>query len=201
MTEEGIFYILAGAIGFVTIYSFDFAALKRVRLAKPVIWAVGGGLIVYSLTEACLFSQKLGLPSWSFPIGCFLLFFALLFQIYSLFIALPFRKTYVSTGVSGKLVKTGMYALIRHPGVPWFILLMIALILVSDSFLLLITAPILTLLNLAIVLTQDKVIFPRLFPGYEDYRSETPMLIPNRKSINAFLKSFHITKNLKEGTR
>ncbi len=112
--------------------------------------------------------------------------------IYSLFINLPFRKTYVATGVSDKLIRTGLYALVRHPGVHWFILLVLSLILVSKSSLLLIAAPTFILLDVVLVIVQDKFFFGRMFDGYDSYRQETPMLVPNRKSISACIRTIKI---------
>jgi len=36
---------------------------------------------------------------------------------------------------------------------------------------------------------QDKFFFTRMFPGYDRYQQETPMLVPNRRSIRVFIKS------------
>ncbi|MBA7627108.1 hypothetical protein ES703_34570 [subsurface metagenome] len=37
---------------------------------------------------------------------------------------------------------------------------------------------------------QEKFYFPKMFPGYEEYKKETPMLIPTRKNLASFLASF-----------
>ena len=182
-------YIVIGAVGFLIIHCFDIVSLKRVPKAKPGIWILGNGLIVYTLMMACLQSDELPLPMWSAWLGWGLLSISLLLLIYSLFINLPFRKTYVTTGVSGKLIKTRLYALVRHPGVHWFILLMLSLILVSRSSLLLIASPIWILLDIVLVIVQDRLFFVKMFDGYDSYQRETPMLVPNRQSINAFIDS------------
>jgi len=182
-------YMAIGCLGFLLIHLFDIVSLKRLPGAKPFIWILGSGLLVYALMVACLQSQKLPLPPWSTWLGWALLTISLLLLIYSLFINLPFRKTYIATGVGNKLIRTGLYALVRHPGVHWFILLMLSLILVSKSSLLLIATPIFILLDIVLVIVQDKFFFSRMFDGYDSYRQETPMLVPNRQSINAFINS------------
>ena len=182
-------YIAIGALGFLVIHLFDLVSLKRLAGAKPFTWIVGSGLVVYGLAMTCLQSDKLLLPIWLAWLGWGLFSISLLLLLYSLFINLPFRKTYIATGVSDKLIKTGMYALVRHPGVPWLILLMLSLILVSRSSLMLIAAPIFVLLDIVLVIVQDKFIFGRMFDGYDSYRQETPMLVPNRQSINVFINS------------
>jgi protein-S-isoprenylcysteine O-methyltransferase Ste14 len=107
----------------------------------------------------------------------------------ALFINLPFRKTYVEAGVGNKLVKTGLYALIRHPGVYWVASSFFSLVLVSKSSLMLIAAPVFVFLNTVLVIVEDRYFFVKMFDGYREYQKETPMLVPNRKSIRAFLNS------------
>jgi protein-S-isoprenylcysteine O-methyltransferase Ste14 len=181
-------YIAIGSLGFLVIHLFDIFCLKRIPAAKPVSWLVGGGLLIYSLIMISLAPNKLTLPAWSTGIGWGMLFIATSLLAYSLFINLPFRKTYVATGVGDKLVVTGLYSLVRHPGVHWFIITMLALILVTRSQLMLIACPVFILLDIILVVIQDKFFFGRMFPDYDRYRRETPMLLPNRKSIDAFRK-------------
>jgi len=183
-------YIAVGIFGFIVIHLFDLVSLKRIPSgAKPGVWIVGSGLLVYSLIMLCLKSNTLPLPIWSTWLGWGLLTLSLFLLIYSLFINLPFHKTYIATGVSDKLITTGLYALVRHPWIHCFTLFMLSLILVSKSSLLLIAAPIFILLNILLVVIQDKFFFGRMFAGYDRYRKETPMLLPNRKSISACISS------------
>jgi protein-S-isoprenylcysteine O-methyltransferase Ste14 len=93
----------------------------------------------------------------------------------------------MTTGVGGKLITTGLYALVRHPWIHCFTLLLLSLVLVSRSSLLLIASPIWILLDIVLVVVQDKFFFDRMFDGYTHYRKETPMLVPNRRSINTFI--------------
>ncbi len=181
-------YISVGIFGFIVIHLFDIVSLKRIPSgAKPGTWIAGGGLLAYSLTMLWLKGNILPLPIWSTWLGWGLLLISLVLLIYSLFVNLPFRKTYIAIGVGDKLITTGLYALVRHPGVIWFIPFMLSLILVSKSSLLLIAAPIFILLDILLVIIQDKFLFGRMFDGYDRYQRETPMLLPNRKSANAFI--------------
>jgi len=182
-------YTAIGCFGFLIINLFDFASLKRVPAIKPFIWVVGSGLMAYSLVMVCSAPDKLPLPVWSTWLGWPLLLISLFLLTYSLFINIPFRKTYVTTGVGDKLVTTGLYALVRHPGVHWFSLFMLSLILISRSSLLLTAAPMFILLDIVLVAVQDRFFFIKMFDGYESYQQETPMLVPNRRSINAFINS------------
>lgn len=182
-------YIVLGILGFIVIHFFDIVSLRRIRWAKPITWVVGSGLLTYSLIMICLAPGKLLMPLWSTWLGWGFLLVSLSILIYSLFINLPFRKTYIAAGVGDKLITTGLYALVRHPGVHWFTLALLSLVLVSRSTLLLIAAPILILLDILLVVVQDKFFLGKMFAGYDNYRRETPMLVPNRQSINAFINS------------
>lgn len=182
-------YIALGSLGFLIIHLLDVVSIKRIPGLKPFTLLVGNGLLVYAAIMVCLAPDKLPLPAWSSWLGWGLLPIALAMLIYSLFINLPFGKTYVAAGVGDKLVTSGLYALVRHPWLHWFILAMLSLILVSRSSLMLIAALIWVSLDIVLVAIQDRFFFGKMFAGYDDYRRQTPMLIPNRRSISAFIDS------------
>jgi protein-S-isoprenylcysteine O-methyltransferase Ste14 len=188
-------YIIIGVIGFVVVHLFDLVALRGIPRLKPIIWCIGSGLLIYSLVMICRYPVKIELPDWSVWLGWGVLTVSLFLLIHSLFISLPFRRTYVDTGVGDKLVRTGLYALVRHPGIMWFPLFMLSLIPISRSSLLLIAAPLFIALDIVLVVIQDKFIFGRMFHGYDSYRRETPMLLPNKKSFSAFLRSLRQVKS------
>ena len=183
----GMSYIGLGILGFLVILLFDIVALKRLPLAKPATWALGSALLIYATVMVCLSGDRLPLPGWSTWLGWLLLLVSLFLFLYSLFINLPLGKTYIASGIGDKLITSRLYALVRHPGVFWFMVLMLSLILVSRSSLLLIAAPVWILLDVLLVAIQDRFFLGRMFPGYDDYRRQTPMLWPNRKSLNAFI--------------
>ena len=182
-------YIVLGGIGFLLIHLLDIASIKRIPSMKPLTWLVGNGLVIFSIIMLCLSPDKLVLPVWSTWLGWVLLPISLFMLIYSLFINLPFSKTYIATGVGERLITSGLYALVRHPWLHWLILTMLALILVSKSSLMLIAAPIWVFLDIVLVSIQDRFFFNQMFAGYDNYRRKTPMFIPNRRSINAFINS------------
>ena len=186
-----MFYDLLGigCLGFLVIHFFDIISLKRWPGLKPLTWILGSGLLVYAVVMASLQSDRLPLPVWSTWLGGVPLLASLYLLVHSLFINLPFRKTYMAKGVSNKLITTGLYALVRHPGVYWFSLILLSLILVSKSSLLLKVTPIFILLDITLVIFQDKFLFGKMFRDYDTYRHKTPMLVPNRHSLNAFLNS------------
>ena len=191
-----MFYIVLGAAGFLVIHLFDLASLKRLPLAKPVTWGLGSALLVYATVGACLSGDTLPLPAWSTWLGWGLLAGSLTLLIHTLFINLPFGKTYINTGVGDRLVTTGLYALVRHPWLHSFALVLLSLLLVSHSSLLLVAAPVWLALNVPLIVIQDRYVFGRMFPGYKEYRQRTPMLWPNRKSIKAFIGQFNFSQEV-----
>jgi len=182
-------YIAVGSLGFLIIHLFDIVAIKKIPRAKPIIWSAGSILLVYALVMLSLQSNTLPLPLWSVGVGWILFGTAFVIFIYALFINLPFRKTYIASGAGDKLVRNRLYTLVRHPGVLFFTLVLLSLILISHSYLLLIATPVFILLDIVLVVIQDKFFFVRMFDDYNSYKKITPMLLPNRQSITAFINS------------
>ena len=168
--------------------------MKRIPGAKPCVGVLAAGLVICAMVMVCLKSDRLGLPLWLSSLGWVLLLMSLLLVAYSFFINLPLRQTYIASGVGDRLVTTGTYALVRHPGVLWYALLLLSLVLVSRAKLLLIAAPVWLSMDILYVFVQEKFLFTKMFVGYDDYRRETPMLIPNRKSIAACIRTLRPPK-------
>ena len=186
-----MFYIALGCFGFLTIHLFDIVSMKKWPAVKFITWILGTGLLVYALVWLSLHSDRLTLPVWSTWLGWSLFLTSLPILIYALFVNLPFHKTYVAAGVGDRLITTGLYTLVRHPGVHWFSLALLSLVLVSKSSRLLAAVPVFILLDIVLVIIQDKFFFTRMFRGYARYQQTTPMLIPNRQSIKAFINSLN----------
>lgn len=153
--------------------------------------------------------KKRGLR-WSFPAGTILLagnllilslrgkppvhgvvrvFFSVLAAVmagllfYSLFFALPLKESYGAPGQERRACTSGVYALCRHPGVLW---LAGGLICLWPAAGLSPAAVVLyTVLNILLVTFEDRLVFPALLTGYDEYRKVTPFLIPGRASIQA----------------
>ena len=107
-----------------------------------------------------------------------------MFQLlHSLFINLPFYKTYFKVGVSDELVTSGLYAIVRHPGVYGLGVALFSLVLVSQSRLMLYAALVWMAIDIIVVAIQDRFFFDRMFCGYADYRKNTPMLVPSWRSL------------------
>ena len=176
-------YIGLGALAFLIAGLFDLAALRRIPYLKQGSGAIAVLLFTYALAAAALHPDKLPLPGWLSAAGWLLAALFAFLLVYSLFLEIPFGPTYAADGAGDELVKTGTYALVRHPGVLWLTGLLLALVLASRSRLLLLAVPVWVLLDVLYVWVQERFFFGRQFAGYEQYREETPMLIPTATSI------------------
>jgi protein-S-isoprenylcysteine O-methyltransferase Ste14 len=176
-------YVITGCVAFAVVGLFDLAALKRIPYLKQVVGLAGSLSFGYCLVMVVLHGARLPMPGWLAYAGWLLLIPSIFLLVYSLFLEIPFQQTYAADGVGEKLVKTGTYALVRHPGVLWFGSLLFSLVIVSRSRLLLIAAPTWLLMDVLYAWVQDRFLFGRMFPGYAEYREETPMLIPTRRSV------------------
>jgi protein-S-isoprenylcysteine O-methyltransferase Ste14 len=149
-------YIGIGVLGFIAMNIFDLVSLKRVPYGiKPLLWTAGCGMLLYAIVMLCFESNNLPLDDWTVWAGWGLLAVSIFMIMLALFINLPFRKTYVEAGVSSKLVKTGLYALVRHPGVYWVATFMFSFVLISRSSMMLVAAPVFVFLNTAFVIIED----------------------------------------------
>ena len=182
-------YILVGCLAFLIAFFFDLVALKEISHVKQVVGLVFVLLFGFALFMVCLKGDRFLLPYWLSWAGWPLLALSSGLLVYSIFLEIPFKQTYATSGVGDKLVKTGTYALTRHPGVLWFGLSLLALLAISRSMLLLIAAPLWFFLDVAWVWIQERFFFSHMFPGYEQYKRETPMLIPTRGSTVRCIKT------------
>ncbi len=182
-------YILLGVLGFIGGYGFELASAKGAARLKPVLAIAVAGLLTYSTVMVGLDSERFSLPAWLQVVGGGLFAVSLLLLLFSLFLELPFSATYQGHTDRPRLVTTGTYALVRHPTVPWYVLMLGSLLLLTRSELLLVALPVWVLLDVVWAVLQERLHLTRVFPEYATYQRTTPMLIPNRRSVPAFIKS------------
>ena len=135
-------YIVLGIGGFLAVYLFDLMSLRKIPYAKQVTEFVAVCLAVYAHIMVCIRGREAVVPIGLSYVGWPSFGLASLALIYSLFLEIPFKRTYVAEGAGNKLVTTGTYALVRHPCVLWYALLLISLIFISKHQLMLLAAPI-----------------------------------------------------------
>ncbi len=186
-------YLVLGVLAHLTARVYDVIALRKLPMVKTVLWVVGWGLWSYSLTMLSLEQDKLALPAWLGWLGWVLLVPSAVLMAYVLFISLPFRKIYLGRRLDGRPVTAGFYKLVRHPWVLLYSFLLISLLLVSRSQLMLLAVPCFIILSVLAALVEDRLFFDRMFEGYKEYRRQTPMFIPTRRSLKAFASSIRQT--------
>ncbi|MBA7684139.1 hypothetical protein ES703_92529 [subsurface metagenome] len=181
--------VLVGVVGFIIAYFFDWVSLKRIPGGKQIIGFLFIALEGYALFLACWEVSRFWLPVGVVTLGWLFLPISVALFIYSLFIEIPLAKTYRDAGVGDQLIRTGTYALVRHPGVLWYALFLLSLMFTTRSITLLVAAPVWVLMDVLYVVIQERFFFDRMFPGYKEYKRRTPMLIPTRTSISDCLKT------------
>lgn len=177
-------YVLIGSLAFIFLFLFDVYTLKNQALRRRVFGILGLSTLVFSAIMVTIISDKIHIPLLVRMISGVLWLVSIGLLVYSLFLELPFVKTYGETEHSQSLVDTGTYALCRHPGVVWFGLLFFFFFFTTGAVLLIPAGIIWTSLDVLHVYIQERYFFPKMFPKYKDYMKTTPMLIPTKNSIN-----------------
>lgn len=177
-------YILLGCIAFGFLYLFDINKVIAISKLFNVNFAIGCVLLAdatYKLIVGDYYGFSVILPFK--VIFLILAAFCLVMMLYSLFISLPFAKTYLKTYVSSEVIDFGMYALCRHPGVIWFFFFYLFLWLFTGSWVMLLACIIWTVMDVIHVWIQDRWFLPAILKGYHNYQNTTPFLIPTIESI------------------
>lgn len=186
-----------GCIAFILLTVFDLNKLYNINKIINIFFGIGFLVIALS-TFLIVYLNK---QDFSFGVSLRLLFIFLcglsfLLMIYTLFFALPFKKTYLLNSKIN-VINSGFYALCRHPGVYFFFFTFLFLWLSTGIYLVLYAGLIWTAFDVLHVWVQDHYYFPKILLGYDQYKKETPFLIP---TINSF-KSFKGSIRLGRGSR
>lgn len=155
-------YLLSGFHDVAMLYNKSF--LKRV---------LSSGFFITALPYLFLFTTyKIPLPApiiWilAVTITCFMLLL-----IYSVFI-----ETALFSPRSGQLYTKGTYGFSRHPGFIWYTMVnfLIAVLFWNVGIAVLCLG--LTACNLILITIEDTVLFPKMFPEYDDYKRRTPFFL------------------------
>lgn len=182
-------YVLLGAVSFVFFYLFDVFNIKGKSLLKVSFAIIGLITFIYSSYKIAFLGSNVSFHKGIRLISALLFLISLFLLFYSLFLELPFKKTYGGKDYNNGLITTGTYALCRHPGVLWFFFMFIFLFFYTGSTLLLMAGLIWTSLDVLYVYLQEKYFFQDMFKDYKKYKKTTPMLIPNLESIKRCFKT------------
>lgn len=185
-----MFSIILGSIGFLCYFVYDINSVTKKNQILQRGFTVGSSLVFLGTIRMLIDGwanrnqNVLICLLWSvFGIVMFILL------IYTLFFALPFNTTYVEKSNEREAYTEGVYALCRHPGVLWYAGMYISFLLIVYSLEMLWCVMIYIGWNLAYIIFQDMIIFPKTFTNYEEYKKMTPFLIPNRQSLRRCIRT------------
>ncbi len=180
-----VIFISIGCLAFIFFLIFDLNKIAHYHRYLNLSFILGILLLLFC-SAAILFNNNSQISTpWRCLTGLLaLLFLVLLF--YTLFGAIPFKKTYIKTN-RNTVVRTGMYALCRHPGVLWFFFFYLFLGLTAGNRLMLIAALVWTCIDVLYVCIQDRWIFPLVLEDYHTYQNAVPFLIPDMTSFRNFI--------------
>ncbi|MGN0702762.1 MAG: hypothetical protein ACI4KL_06290 [Lentihominibacter sp.] len=188
---------IKGLIAYLLIFLHDFNDWKLGTKWLRICFPAGAILLAAVTITMCLpLEEAVVKPPWiRILLGAAGL--ALLWaEVYSLFFSFSGEEAYGSAkDTDNEIEEKGrelctdrMYRLCRHPGVLFFILLYI------DLWLCLGMDPAgmaeLCGLNLLLAAFEDRLVFPKLFSGYDRYRETTPFLVPTCRSIRECVGDF-----------
>ena len=183
-------YILAGLLSFGFFAGADYATYKEIHYLKPFLWI--GTIPVF------LYAFILGwIDTAFFPLDAFvstlawipLVFFFTLF-VYSLFIEIPVKQTYVQREQPQRVVAGGTYSLTRHPAFIWFTCWSVSSIFASRSITLAVGVPVWIVAYIVCVLLEEKLtIMGNFGEQYREYQKQTPMLFPTAQSARRFARN------------
>lgn len=169
-------------LGFGAFLVVDSPLLSRYAPLRYATSLIGSGALTLAFVRALPSGAPLPWPAWFKPFGWLVAAAGGGLSVYSVFIEIPLTLARGAPGAEAKpaLVQTGTYALCRHPGVLWLILMLGGAVLIVRRTGLFRLAFVWITLDIGLVAVQDRVIFPRLFPAYRHYQQTTPFLAPNR---------------------
>lgn len=189
----GVAFILIGLAAFPAGYLSDLGDLKGSSVLKA------GGMaaslfLALAAHVGVVFGPGVAVPKPLLIAGMPILALSICLLYRSLWGELPVRESY-SAGPPAegrrRVVRTGTYALTRHPGLLWYGLFLLSLLALTGSLRLAAAAPLWWLADLLYILAQDRFIFPHIFEDYVDYRREVPKLWPTVRSISRCISSWN----------
>lgn len=174
-----------GCFAFLLMYLGD---LNDWKFGIPVLrFLFPAGFALLSCSSLLLFGTgRSELPETGKWIFAALALLSLVLLLISLFFSFSAEEAYVTQQKKRPVCTTGFYSLCRHPGFLWFVLLFLSLHFAcgvpwADVILFI-------LLNLGLIVFEDRAVFPSSLAGYKAYQETTPFLFPNHKSIAALIK-------------
>ncbi len=175
---------LVGFLGFLA------ADVRPVRAHGLLRWMVFT-LAALALGAALVRALVPGFPPLASPsawAGAFLAAAGAALSVYTTLVEIPLLQRLLR--LPAGVMRRGTYAVCRHPGFWGLVLFVGGLSLLAPMPRVWFLALVWMALDFAVVAVQDVWVFPRVFPGYHQYRREVPFLIPTRKSLQQGCRTY-----------
>jgi len=191
-----------GVLGFAFMAGAEWANHNEVRFLKPILWFGMPPIFTFAVIMAWVDNEYFSFPSILSVIAWFpFILFSGLF-IYSAYVEIPLKKTYIDPSQPTKVVTNGTYSLCRHPAALWFIGWIASAIFISRSVTLVIAAPVWISAYIGCIFLEEKLCcLGVLSYNYKRYRETTPMLIPTYTSIERFWRDTRSRFNRNDNMR
>jgi protein-S-isoprenylcysteine O-methyltransferase Ste14 len=167
---EIIKLFLLGATGYLLAGFYDVAILYGKKLLKKILYI---GFFITSIPYPIIFyiykSPLSILAQW--VIIPLIVMFGLLL-IYSVLLEISFFA-----GKNGGLYQGGTYSISRHPGFIWFTMINLLVGIYFWNFHITLLCIGFTACNLVLIIVEDLILFPKMFPEYKEYRKKTPFFL------------------------
>ena len=168
---------LLGILGFICFFIADFNDRKMHEKLLSWSFSCGAVMLAAAVLLQLSFLQDTVLHGfWLIALilllsaGCFIML------IKCLFFSFPASDAYCEPGKIRPVYDKEMYGICRHPGFWWMLFLMIGLSLIAEFPVS--SLVIYTICNLLLILYEDRIVFPEILSGYEQYKKRVPFLIP-----------------------
>lgn len=148
------------------------SAVAFLALAPVPWWPAGSPGI---LPHGRIFSDR---PDFVAPLCVASALASAVLLVWSVFGEIPSARKARDLGPR-KTVRTGSYGLCRHPGFWWLSFLLVSLGFLRDDIGYVPVILEMILLDLLLVILQDRVFFMKMFDDYGDYTKRVPFLFPS----------------------
>ena len=166
---ENFKLFILGFSGYILVGMYDIAILYNKSSLKKFLSI---GFLLTAAPYPFLFVAHTSLHSQPLRIGILAMIsvFAILL-IYSVFV-----ETSLFSPRPGELYTKGTYGFSRHPGFLWYTIINLLVAEFLWNFRIMLQCLVCILCNFVLKLFEDTIIFPKIFPGYDKYKRQTPMV-------------------------
>lgn len=171
--------IFLSIIGYLILLIHDLSQMKKSNLITLITYISYPIILTPYILIFSIYQHSNYIPSWVTVIITILIALLFFLLIYSVLLEIPLKIKQGKFPVNKKIrevYKQGTYSFSRHPGFIWMTLInasIYGLFLQREIFILTV---VLTLCNLALIITEDLYIFPMIFRDYNLYKKEVPFL-------------------------